>query len=207
MSAISLAKRDNLRSFSDVVCPVKNTYDNVRRLRVHPRVRTDISAVMIAGSEIYPVRIRNISQGGAGIQTADHHEIGHKVTLHLLDGRVFRATVRWSRFGFCGVEFDMLLDSGDVVLGWPFEPRLPSTAPNTVHGGSAEPTGKERGLIKSSWLPRNGRPPIAWRRLRRAVRNAAAKWETLGFRIRLLRQLAMTKRACREEGYGWLLDE
>jgi hypothetical protein len=101
----------------------------------------------------------------------------------------------------------MLLDRDDVALGSLFEPRLPSAAPITVHSGPAEPTGKERGSIKSSWLSRQGRPPIVWRRLRRAVQNASVKWETLGFRIRLLRQLAMTKRTCREEGYGWLLDE
>jgi hypothetical protein len=47
------------------------------------RVRTDMETVVVAGSEVYHVRVGNLSRGGALLRCDASFDVGSRLTLHL----------------------------------------------------------------------------------------------------------------------------
>lgn len=204
MCALPLVKYEDV-SVAEPERATTPQQSNVRRLRLNARARTDLSAVMIAGSTVSAVRIRNISKGGAGLQTSEYQQPGTKVTLHLLDGQTLRATVLWSRYGFCGVEFDKLLDEDDLLLGSLAKVKTPIFSPSPTQG--ANPTNGQQ-ILRSHRpiIQRTRRIRAVLRSLRRQWQSAVDRCMTYRYRSRLMREFNAIARACRKQGFSWLTD-
>ena len=85
-------------------------------LRRHVRVPANIRAVLYSKCKFQSVVIRNISRGGAGLDNCGHFVENDRVVISLLNNRRIEAKVRWWFAGVCGVQFNDLLDSTDILL-------------------------------------------------------------------------------------------
>ena len=85
-----------------------------------PRKNLLLAATIEAGALKAPVRIRNLSEGGAMLEGAVLPDIGTAFMLRRLDIEI-GGTVIWRESGRCGVEFDgpvEVLDGlQDVAVG------------------------------------------------------------------------------------------
>ncbi|TVV71169.1 EAL domain-containing protein [Sphingomonas solaris] len=75
-----------------------------------PRVAMLRSTTVRVGTRDHSARLRNISVGGAMVETASVIEPGTAVEIELPDGRRQNAVVRWERDGRIGMTFDRPLD-------------------------------------------------------------------------------------------------
>jgi len=85
-------------------------------LRKHPRIPTKLRAVLYCRETFHPVVIRDISSGGAGLDSCPSLIENDHVTLGLLSGRRIEARVRWWLGGVCGVQFQEQLRADDVLI-------------------------------------------------------------------------------------------
>ena len=85
-------------------------------LRQHDRQRVRINALLYSGKTFQSVVIRDISQGGAGLQNCSSLIENDKVMLKLMNGRSIAAEVRWWLAGSCGVRFATTLEPNDALL-------------------------------------------------------------------------------------------
>ena len=65
----------------------------------------------------HPVRIRNISSGGAMIEIDQDARISNSICLQLSSTEIFTATVRWASDHRIGVAFDTPIDVDQLVKG------------------------------------------------------------------------------------------
>jgi hypothetical protein len=86
---------------------------SVQPSRQHNRVRTNLRAVLYAGTTFQTTVIRDISLGGAGLSGAHGLFPGEPVTITLLNGASRSGIVRWWLGGCCGVQFDKFLTTDD----------------------------------------------------------------------------------------------
>jgi hypothetical protein len=106
-----------------------------------PRVELDQTVSIRRGNKVDQARTRNLSQGGAGIETRLELQTGEPVQL-VFDGlRPFGATVRWVQSGQAGLAFDEEL-GWQTLMPWLRNVQQSAIAarprPNPIHG---EPDG------------------------------------------------------------------
>lgn len=92
------------------------TLDNGWRSRP-PRIEIDRLATVRAGARTYWVHARDISQGGAKIETDQPIETGTNVVLTLEGFRPVPGVVRWQAGSACGIAFNDLIPLADLI-GW-----------------------------------------------------------------------------------------
>ena len=86
------------------------------KLRRHERVAVNIRAILYHGDRFKTVMIRNISNGGVGIDGCGALMPHDQVSIGLLNGRTIDAVVRWWFAGACGVQFIEPLKMDDCLL-------------------------------------------------------------------------------------------
>ena len=80
-----------------------------------PRVEVDRLATLRAGSRTYWVQARDISQGGAKVETDQPLEEGSEVVLTLDGFRPIEGVVRWHSGPYCGVQFNQVVPFGELI--------------------------------------------------------------------------------------------
>lgn len=207
MSALANSKITNQLPHSTSETPGEDATSNVRQLRLLARKKTTIAAFATCDGTIFPIEIRNISIGGAGIQLG--RAVPNKATLsiHLATGRTIAAVIIWMRFGFCGAEFETPLAEDDELL---------------MAASTARPGAQER-MVAAELTPDSSSAELASgpvslsatnKRLgfiQDAVQSASVALATA---IQVARQelgcnrhQRMIEQACRKQGYAWLVDE
>jgi hypothetical protein len=94
-----------------VVAPVDDQKNALSRQ--HDRMRTNLRAVVYAGTTFQSTVIRDISFGGVGLSGAAGLFPGESVKITLLNGQSRSGIVRWWLSGCCGVQFQKPLTSDD----------------------------------------------------------------------------------------------
>ena len=173
---------------------------NVRRLRLLARKKTTISAFASINNNVFPIEIRNISRGGAGIWLANAVEINAPLYIHLISGRTIACRAVWSRLGFCGLMFETPLADADEIHAIPETSRhaVADTLPHT----QPAPLARHRPTQASSSQPVVSRQNAIKRAVERLVKAYRAAVEKRRFR----RERAMSEIACRKQGYAWLAE-
>jgi hypothetical protein len=87
-----------------------------------PRKNLLLAATIEAGALKAPVRIRNLSEGGAMLEGAVLPDIGTAFMLRRLDIEIGGSVV-WRESGRCGVEFDGKVSVDEWSAGVPHPPR------------------------------------------------------------------------------------
>lgn len=82
-----------------------------------PRVEIDRLATLRAGARTYWVQARDISQGGAKVETERPLDEGAEVVLTLDGFRPVEGVVRWQNDGQCGIRFNQVIPFGELI-GW-----------------------------------------------------------------------------------------
>ncbi len=174
---------------------VSEAQTNIRLLRVWRRVptRIDVDVMTVEGN--YAGVIRDISRHGAGLTGSFSVTRKDWVTLHLSDGRLIQAQVRWHRGNRCGVSFAEPLIVSDALIRGPED--LDATRPQQRAGSTAEhPAQRLKRHIEFTihmmvrfLLDDNRQAP-------------AAPPERVQ-----QREAQMVARACRKQGFAWLFDE
>lgn len=174
--------------------------NNVRTLRLLGRKKTAIHAFASINNNVYPIEIRNISRGGAGIWLAHAVEINAPLNIHLISGRTIACHAVWSRLGFCGLMFETPLADSDELHAVPETSRqaAAATPPHTQPAQLSQhrPT---QAISHQPGVPRQNAIQRAVERLVTAYRAAAAK-------RRFRQERAMSEIACRKQGYAWLVE-
>lgn len=80
-----------------------------------PRVEIDRLATVRAGSRLFGVNTRDISQGGVKIETDHPFEVDEEVVLALDGFRPLHGTVRWYEDGLCGIGFNHVLPFRELM--------------------------------------------------------------------------------------------
>ena len=79
------------------------------------RLNLNAEAEIIASLQIIPVKIHDISQQGAKLETAQHFSIDQRVKLRADGLRETEAKVRWRREGMCGLIFEETFQFGELA--------------------------------------------------------------------------------------------
>jgi EAL domain-containing protein (putative c-di-GMP-specific phosphodiesterase class I) len=95
------------RAFAAESKPIDAKEAALRRPPRHSLIRR---ATLHAGTEQWPVRLRNISAGGAMVESKRQLAVGQRVELDLGDQVRLLATVRWSHDERLGVQFTDAFD-------------------------------------------------------------------------------------------------
>jgi hypothetical protein len=85
---------------------------NIRGLRL----TLNANAILVAQSSFFPVLIKDISQGGAGISGADRLFVDCRIELRLKSGRVLSGMTRWVQGDNAGIKFHNRLGLHDPLL-------------------------------------------------------------------------------------------
>lgn len=97
--------------------PKASTHGDVesklRRLRRHQRSIINVRAIVHSGQSARPTIIRDMSEGGVGLEGAYGLFPGSEVTVALVTGEFKSGVVRWWLSGSCGVQFHEPLKEGD----------------------------------------------------------------------------------------------
>ena len=80
-----------------------------------PRVEVDRLATLRVGAETHWVQLRDVSQGGAKLETDAPVEPGAQAVLTMEHFRPVHGTVRWRRDGACGIAFNQLIPFEDLI--------------------------------------------------------------------------------------------
>jgi diguanylate cyclase (GGDEF)-like protein/PAS domain S-box-containing protein len=75
-----------------------------------PRVAMLRSTMLRVGERLHSARIRNLSSGGALVESASLFDPGTKIEIELPDGRRHHAVVRWVKDGRIGMTFERGVD-------------------------------------------------------------------------------------------------
>lgn len=161
--------------------------NNVRRLRLLARTRTNIAAVASTADNCFPVTIRNLARGGAGLRISGHAVVGDVWCLHLPGGPRVTGTIRWHRLGFCGIEFDREITVG-AVIGPDGDGNTPAVRRDATSGPAKVIRDRLDAIVSAS-------------------NSFAAKISAARLRRQLGRESRVVERACRKQGYSWLTDE
>jgi hypothetical protein len=94
----------------------QNALDGGWRPRL-PRVEVDRMGTLRAGARTHWVSTRDISQGGAKLDTDQPLDPGTDIVLTLEGFRPLAGVVRWSHDGLCGVSFNQVIPFGEL-MGW-----------------------------------------------------------------------------------------
>lgn len=86
-----------------------------------PRVEVDRLATIRFGADTYGVNTRDISQGGAKLETDQNFEPGSDIVLTLDRFRPIPGVVRWCQDKQCGVSFNQVIPFGELI-DWLREP-------------------------------------------------------------------------------------
>lgn len=175
----------------------------VRRLRAVPRLPANIPAQLKSDRWVQPVEVRNISLTGAGLRGAFDARPGETLTILLQDGRTLSAEVRWSRMGFCGLQFVTALRVDDPL----FEGRMLARARSIQTGATAQiisvhSSASDPALPAASML---------------SVASSPVEVQTTERPISFFNSVFLTalkamsprrlERSCRKQGFAWLVDE
>ena len=79
-----------------------------------PRAAVLRSAVLLGDGRSQPVRVRNLSSGGAMIEIERGFAVGTRLELELADGQRYRGDVRWAERGRLGMAFVDAFDISQV---------------------------------------------------------------------------------------------
>jgi hypothetical protein len=196
--------REQIKSKSPDRVPTEQ--GNIRVLRVWRRALTRISVEFITEQGCQTGVIRNISHQGAGLTGCFDGCRGDVVTLHFNDGRLIPAQVRWHRGYYCGVSFLEPLANDDPLLKG-----LVATAPAPQQVQIAPATGASLQVKLRDWVL-----GMAIRLLRqlKMSRQSAVQFLADGRKHKMVgdvhvvqsRDAKMLARACRKQGYAWLVE-
>ena len=171
---------------------------NVRKLRTSVRRKVNIRALAKWQSTFVPIEVRNISQGGAGLRIRASIAAGAHLLVAMPDGRQISGRVRWSRLGFCGIEFEQPLAGDDELFG-ELKPREPLgadlAAASIVAFPARNPSGGDAARSRSE--PVRDRGPF-----QSALEGLQKLCKAGGNRQRD----KLVERACRKQGFSWLAD-
>jgi hypothetical protein len=179
---------------------------NVRRLRQNKRSQTNITAVLITDQYTSKTEIRNLSVTGAGIRCTGPVKQGAQVTVELPDGRRLLTLVRWHRMGFCGIEFLEALAEDDVLFAG-------IASANLVPANRFPCPADEQGRRQVVAVPVGSATPPPESMIKKAFRPFFVMASRQRSRItaynlskRQQREKRMVERACRKQGFSWLVD-
>jgi hypothetical protein len=121
-----------------------------------PRVRVLINARLITTTDEQPVKLRDISVGGALVECEHSFAVGKDVILRRGSSEVF-ARIVWSNGNRCGLQFEEPMTEAEL-LGFIHQPRraaapMPQPLPRRP-SLAAEPLTPEQWEIIQAW----GRP-------------------------------------------------
>lgn len=88
----------------------------IRLLRRHRRLPTQIRAVLYHHDSFQPTTIFDTSVGGVGIEGAKGLFHGDEVKIGLVSGQTYSGVVRWWFNGRCGIAFKDVLDDDDALM-------------------------------------------------------------------------------------------
>lgn len=109
--------------------------DAVEAARMRPPRHSLIrNGLVSAGGESWPVRLRNISAGGAMVESERVLGVDDAVELDLSEGLRLRGSVRWAQGGRIGIQFAEAFDLGRLgrARRESSEPKAPILAPRVV---------------------------------------------------------------------------
>ena len=175
----------------------------IRRLRAARRLAANIPAQLKSERWVQPVEVRNISLTGAGLRGAFDARPGETLTILLQDGRALQAEVRWSRAGFCGLQFTSPLRVDDPV----FDGRMLACT-RTMPGGNSAQIIPVHGSASDQQLP--AAPMLSVAPLP-STRQLDQRSMSIINSVFLTALKAMSQRrlerSCRKQGFAWLVDE
>jgi hypothetical protein len=94
----------------------ETTAPQIRLLRRHRRLPTQIRAVLYHHDSFQPTTIFDTSVGGVGIEGAKGLFHGDEVKIGLVSGQTYNGVVRWWFNGRCGIAFKNVLDDDDALM-------------------------------------------------------------------------------------------
>ena len=171
---------------------------NVRKLRIYARRKVIIHALAKWQSAFVPIEVRNISRGGAGLRIQACIAAGIPLVVAMPSGRQISGRVRWSRQGFCGIEFEQPLSHDDELLG-ESEPHEPMGADFAAASIVAFPVSGPSGGVKDT---ARGVRAAGRGLLQTALEGLQKVCRTSGRR----RRETLMEKACRKQGFSWLID-
>lgn len=179
---------------------------NVRLLRRWRRVSVRVPASVRSALGLQSATIVDISRYGAGLSTRMGLKLGDMITIELGSGRAIDAEVRWCSGDRMGVLFIQPLAVDDDLL--PVEARQSDTEASPATGAAAS-TDQASGAQPPPQL-KDVLHDIAAMQVaasRHAVR-AISGWMAGKKQARIDRnQAKVIERACRKQGFAWLVDE
>jgi len=179
---------------------------NVRVLRVWRRSQTNTNIQYKTETLCQAAVIRDISRYGAGLTGS--FEVVRKdfVTIQFADGRSIPARVRWHRGVFCGVSFLEPLPAGDPLLAGQGDiatSRQGRIAPAPIASAPTERYAWARQISRQLGLLLMFAGQIASRCL---LSSRSPKFTGQGHGTSS-REAEMFARACRKQGFAWLIEE
>jgi hypothetical protein len=116
MPTTSRAVRPFSTATPPVAVPTSPTSATIRVLRRHPRLPTQLRAILATDRGFQPTTIRDVSRGGVGLAGAIGLLPGDLVEVQLLTGQRYKGQLRWWCNGHCGVAFDTAISDQDPLL-------------------------------------------------------------------------------------------
>jgi hypothetical protein len=80
-----------------------------------PRVEVDRLATLRIGARTYGINTRDISQGGAKIETDEPLPVGSPIVLTFENLRPITGVLRWYQDGQCGVSFNEVIPFAELI--------------------------------------------------------------------------------------------
>ena len=80
-----------------------------------PRVEVNCMARIRDGSDVYQVRVCDVSQGGLKVESAKAIPLGIDLSVKLPDMEALPSVARWEEDGFVGITFNRLLSLSQLV--------------------------------------------------------------------------------------------
>lgn len=161
----------------------------VRMLRGWRRSEVQIEAVIVSGGRRQKAVIRDLSRYGAGLVVRGFVQLSEEVVIETSIGLTIRARIRWRVADRLGVAFDH---------------PLAAVAPKQKLGNHS---GLLDALRRMTWQ-RLGHVSIRWlATARRGIREFARRTREWSRARAGRHERAMIQRACRRQGFAWLVEE
>lgn len=174
----------------------------IRVLRAKRRTSTQIDADLVSASGCQATIVCNVSRYGAGLVGIHGVRKSEIVALRLLGGQIIHGNVRWHRGNRCGIAFlEPLADNSQLMIeaGLTLSSAVPKIAVRLPQLFAAPHS------IKSvaAWLRSILKAPLAMK----SFRMLRALSPDLRSHLHRKSPDRAMQRACREQGFAWLIDE
>lgn len=207
--ALQAASKSYSRTISDGEIPSaslasKPQKSKIRFLRVWRRNRVQIDVELLDRTGYRGGVVHDISPYGVGLTGQFDLTTRDETSIRFADGRILFASVRWIRFDSCGISFVRPLDDNDPLL-----------EASAVHfrswfaGGPVTGRSKlQNAMVLPQIFVRSAKLVVATaRRLRGCLSGTVDRLGQRRKDARAQRDNRMLSRACRKQGFAWLVDE